>query len=328
MKPSVSAGIHSIAEYLPPHVATVDDLRERGLLRGSPDTLRSFGFRTVHLACDESNIDMAIAAADKVLEESGIDRGEIGMILYAAALNSSSTLWNGNGGSHDSVLRFETVPDLFKYPASVLQSELDLTSAAVAGINQVGCASIFAALRMARAMIVAEDDLNAVLCVSADRFPQGRHRDLAYNLVSDGACAAIVRRDSECNTIIDCTQVTKGALWDSEEIENEIIAAYFPTAAALVERTLAKAGLDIDDIALVIPHNVSLRSWEILGRLIKCPADRIYTDNIARVGHTIASDNLLNLRHAVAAGRVKKGDYMLLFTFGYGSNWACMVVQH
>jgi 3-oxoacyl-[acyl-carrier-protein] synthase-3 len=181
---------------------------------------------------------------------------------------------------------------------------------------------------MARALIVAEDDLKAVLCVSADKFPAGRHRDLAYNLVSDGACAALVRRGDGRNRIVECTQVTKGALWDSEEIENEIIAAYFPTATALVERTLAKAGLEMDDIALVIPHNVSLRSWEILGRLIGCPPERIYTENIARVGHTIASDNLLNLRRATESGLIEKGDYLLLFTFGYGSNWACMIVQH
>ena len=324
-----TAGIESIAEYLPPGVASVAELRERGLLRGSADTLRSFGFETVHLACDESNLDMAIAAAEKLLDESDIDRDEIGMILYAAALNSSSTLWNGNGVSRPgSVLDLGNVHDLFKYPGSVLQTRLDLPNAAVVGINQVGCASIFAALRMARALITTEDNLQAILCVSADKYPSGQQRDLAYNLVSDGACAALVRRDAERNRIVECTQVTKGALWDSDEIENEIIAAYFPTAASLIERTLDNAGLDIDDIALVIPHNVSLRSWEILGRLIKCPADRIYTDNIARVGHTIASDNLLNLRHATEAGLVEKGEYMLLFTFGYGSNWAAMVVQH
>src|SRR6185503_5135542 len=103
--------------------------------------------------------------------------------------------------------------------------------------------------------------------------------------------AALVRRGSQRNRIVECAHVTKGALWDSDTIENEIIAAYFPTAAAL----------------------------------IKCTVDRIYTDNISKVGHTIASDNLLNLRQATEAGRVKKGDYMLLFTFGYGSNWACMV---
>ena len=322
-------GIESIAEYLPPRIASVAELDERGLLRGSADTLRSFGFETVHLASTESNLDMAIAAAEKLIEESKIDRDEIGMILYAAALNSSSTLWNGNGGSRPgSVLNLGNVHDLFKYPGSVVQTRLDLPNAAVVGINQVGCASIFAALRMSRALIATEDTLQAVLCVSADKFPTGQPRDLAYNLVSDGACAALVRRDAERNRIVECMQVTKGALWQSDEIENEIIAAYFPTAAALIERTLDKAGLTIDDIALVIPHNVSLRSWEILGRLIKCPTDRIYTNNIAKVGHTTASDNLLNLRHATEAGLVEKGDFMLLFTFGYGSNWACMVVQH
>ena len=329
MQPHKQAGIHSIAEYLPARVATVNELSERGLLRGSPETLKSFGFETVHLAGEESNIDMAIAAAQRLLDNSDIDRDEIGVILYAAALNSSSTLWDGNGGTpNGSVLQLDAVPDLFKYPVSVLQTELDLPKASVVGINQIGCASIFAALRMARALIVAEDDLQAVLCVSADKFPAGHHRDLAYNLVSDGACATLVRRGDGRNRIVECTQVTKGALWDSEAIENEIIAAYFPTATALVERTLAKAGLEMDDVALVIPHNVSLRSWEILGRLIGCPPERIYTDNIARVGHTIASDNLLNLRRATESGRIQKGDYLLLFTFGYGSNWACMVVQH
>lgn len=324
-----SAGIEAVAEYLPGHVASVGELQQAGLLRGSADTLRSFGFETVHIAGGESNLDMAIAAAEKLLAEMDIDRDEIGMILYAAALNSSSTLWNGNGVSRPgSVLDLGNVHDLFKYPGSVLQTRLDLTNAAVVGINQVGCASIFAALRMARALIATEEDLQAVLCVSADKFPPDQQRDLAYNVVSDGACAALVRRDARRNRIVECNQVTKGALWDSDAIENEIIAAYFPTAAALIQRTLDSAGLGIDDIALVIPHNVSLRSWEILGRLIKCPADRIYTNNISRVGHTIASDNLLNLRHATEAGLVKKGDYMLLFTFGYGSNWACMVVQH
>ena len=176
--------------------------------------------------------------------------------------------------------------------------------------------------------MAAEDDLQTILCVSADKFPTGRPRDLAYNLVSDGACAALVRRGGTRNRIVECAQVTKGALWDSGEIENEIIAAYFPTAAALIERTLEKAGLQMDDIALVIPHNVSKRSWEILGRLVKCPPERIYTDNISKVGHTIASDNLLNLQRATESGLVKKGDRLLLFTFGYGSNWACMIVEH
>src|SRR3954469_5800995 len=70
------AGIQSIAEYLPAQVSSVGELHDRGLVRGSPATLRSFGFSTVHLADHETNIDMAVAAADRLLRENDIDRDE------------------------------------------------------------------------------------------------------------------------------------------------------------------------------------------------------------------------------------------------------------
>ena len=325
-----SAGIEEVATYLPAESASLDDLKERGLLNGSVATLRSFGFDRVHLAGDESNVAMAISAARKLLDETETDPDSIDLILYATALSSSATMWNGaTGKAGDSaVLQLDEVSDLFKYPASVLQSELDLPSASVMGVNQVGCASIFAALRIARAMIASESELDSVLCVSADKFPSGQPRDLVYNVVSDGASAALVRRGASRTRIVECAQVTKGALWDGGSLENEIVAAYFPTAKSLIERTLVKAGLTIDDIALVIPHNVSARSWEILGKLIGCPRERIYMNNIRCAGHTIASDNLLNLQRATDEGRVEKGDKLLLFTFGYGLNWACMILEH
>jgi 3-oxoacyl-[acyl-carrier-protein] synthase III len=326
MKPYV--GIEAMTAYLPEETATLEQLQARGMLTGSPQTLRSFGFERVHLAGDQSNVEMATCAADRLLSETGIDRGEIGLVLYATALGSSATMWEDGAKSTGPVLQLDDVADLFKYPATRLQSELDLPNASVIGVNQLGCASIFAALRIARAMILSEDDLDTVLCVSADKFPAGRPRDLIYNVVSDGAAAALVRRGAERNRIVECAQVTKGALWDSGSLENEIVAAYFPTAKSLIERTLAKAGLTIDDIALVIPHNVSMRSWEILGKLIGCPTDRIYTRNIRCAGHTIASDNLLNLRTASDEGVIAKGDKVLMFTFGYGLNWSCMILEH
>ena len=46
------------------------------------------------------------------------------------------------------------------------------------------------------------------------------------------------------------------------------------------------------------------------------------------MGHTIAADNFINLRDATDSGLIRKGDLLLLFTFGYGLNWSCMVVEH
>jgi 3-oxoacyl-[acyl-carrier-protein] synthase-3 len=130
------------------------------------------------------------------------------------------------------------------------------------------------------------------------------------------------------NRVVACHQITKGAFWDAGSLENEIIAAYFPTARTAVEEVLRKAGITLRDVSWVIPHNVSLRSWEILLRLLDCPREKLFADNIGRIGHTIAADNFINLRDATDAGLLRPGDLLLLFTFGYGLNWSCMLLEH
>lgn len=325
--PAAEIGMAELAYYLPPTRRSLAELEADGLLAGSPETLTAFGFEYAHVANGETHLEMAVEAARQVLDRAATDPAEIGLLLYATALTGSATMAGGSADAGDAVLRLDSVAECFQYPAPCLQAELELTRASVAGVDQQGCASLMSAVRLGRAMLSAEPELGTVLCVSADVFPAGRPRDLVYNVISDGACAVLLRRGGP-NRILACAQVTKGSYWDAAAVEHEVIAAYFPTAKNLITTTLASAGLALDDIALVIPHNVSLRSWDILRGLLELPAERVFTDNIARVGHTIASDNILNLRDAIDRGRVKSGDKLLLFTFGFGLNWSCMVVEH
>ncbi len=320
-------GISAVTYWLPEAAPTVDELEQRGALHGRASTLAAFGFRHARVAGSESHADMAIRATRALLDETGTAPDEIDLVLYAGALTSSTTM-ECRPAPAGTVLQLRELMDFFKYPASRLQSELDLANAAVAGVDQQGCAAIFSAIRLARATLLAEQDVRTVLCVSADRLPHGSPRDVVYNLVSDGACAALLRRESGHNRILATHHVTKGAFWNSGSLENEIIAAYFPTARTVIEETVRKAGVTLDDIAWVIPHNVSLRSWEILLGLVGCPREKLFSRNIGRVGHTIAADNFINLRDATDAGLLHPGDLLLLFTFGYGLNWSCMVLEH
>jgi 3-oxoacyl-[acyl-carrier-protein] synthase-3 len=320
-------GIDAVTYWLPAASPTLDELERHGTLRGAASTLAGFGFRQARVAASESHVDMAVSAARALLDETGTSPDDVDLVLYAGALTSSTTMECGPAPA-GTVLQLRDVMDFFKYPVSRLQSELDLTSAAVAGVDQQGCAAIFSAIRLGRATLLAEPDVRTVLCVSADRLPHGAPREMVYNLVSDGACAMLLRRGTPRNRIIATHHVTKGAFWDSGSLENEIIAAYFPTARTVIEDTLRKAGVTLDDIAWVIPHNVSLRSWEILLGLIGCPREKLFADNIGRIGHTIAADNFINLRDATDARLLRKGDLLLLFTFGYGLNWSCMVLEH
>jgi len=326
-RPASEVGIDAASYWLPPKTLTLDELCQQGALRSSPDVLASFGFRHVRIAEDESHVDMALQAAGSLLRESMVDPEEIDFVLFAGGLTSSATMIR-TPPPEGSVLHMRTVEEFFQYPASYLQTELGLTNAAVAGIDQQGCASVFSAIRLGRAMLMAEDDKELILCVSADRLPAGAPREMVFNAMSDGAAAVLLRRGASRNRVVACHQITKGAMWETDTVEHEVVAAYFPTARSVILDTLRKADLTMDDIKWIIPHNVSLRSWEILLGLLECPLEKLYSDNIARVGHTIAADNIINLRDAMNAGRLKTGDLLLLFTFGYGLNWSCMILEH
>jgi 3-oxoacyl-[acyl-carrier-protein] synthase-3 len=150
---------------------------------------------------------------------------------------------------------------------------------------------------------------------------------MIYNVISDGACAVLLEKECGRNRILAYRQVTKGYYWNSIAQKNEITAAYFPTARNIVRDTLADANLDSSDISCILPHNVSLRSWEILLGLIQIGREKLFAENIAKMAHVIAADNWINLRDAAETGRLHHGDKLLLFTFGFGANWACMVLE-
>jgi 3-oxoacyl-[acyl-carrier-protein] synthase-3 len=320
-------GIAGVTYRLPSTALALDELHARGSLRSAPDMLADFGFRQAYVAESESALELALGAVGDLLEETGVDPEEIGVVLYAGALASSSVL-APNCSPDGAALHLSDVMDLFQYPVSRVQAEFGLTRATAVGIDQQACASLFSAIRIGRDMLIAEPDLRAALCVAADRFPAHAPREMIYNVISDAACAALLRKDWPRDRILACGHVTKGAFWNISEMENEIIAAYFPTARTVIHETLGRAGLELDDIDWIVPHNVSLRSWEILLGLLGLPREKLFSDNIARVGHTIASDNLLNLRDLVDSGRVRDGNRLLLFTFGFGLHWSCMVVEH
>jgi 3-oxoacyl-[acyl-carrier-protein] synthase-3 len=203
-----------------------------------------------------------------------------------------------------------------------------MTRANVVGVSQAGCASFFSAIRMARGLFAAEPNLNLALCVAAERLPPAENREILYSLISDGGCAALVERNATLNRIVAYAQVTKGFYWDSAEKQDEIVAAYFPTARAVIREALEYAGLTLDDIRLIIPHNVNLQSWRVLLSLLEVPKEKFFGRNIGSRGHTIAADNIMNLADAVRLGRVRSGDFVMLFTFGFGAHWACMILQH
>ncbi len=308
-------GISAIEYVLGSDAASVEELEARGLLDSPAAKLREFGFSCARLS-RESPYSLAHAATSKLLNATGIDRTSIDALFYAGATPVCHAI--------------ETTDPMsaFNYPVSQLQYELELTQARVFGVSQVGCLGLMAAVALARDFLLSHENAIRALCVSADVLPAGCKREMIYNVVSDGACAVLLEKKCEQNRIVAYRQITKGYYWNSIERKNEITAAYFPTARNITRDTLADARLDTSEISCLLPHNVSLRSWEILLGLLQIDRQKIFADNISKIGHVIAADNWINLRDAIETGGLSHGDKLLLFTFGFGAGWACMVLEH
>jgi 3-oxoacyl-[acyl-carrier-protein] synthase III len=312
MSNNTAIGLRGLGCALPERFAPLAEIP----LRSRPEALAGFGFTGAFLADDVH--DLAVTAAQRALVHAALEPGEVGALLCAHALSAAhqrvSTLPDGG------------VLDTFCYSASWLQEELGLDQASVSGIAQQGCAGMFSALRMARALLVAEPQIEHILCVGADALPAGACREILYNVISDAACAVVVSRNRIQYRWLAFHQLSKGYYWDVPAKQSEIIAAYFPSARVTIEGTLRQAKLRPEEIDVVIPTGVNASSWPILLRLCGIPEERLYQPK-ARFGHTIAADSILLLQEAAQAGVLIAGMRVLLFAYGFGSSWCALVVE-
>lgn len=87
-----------------------------------------------------------------------------------------------------------------------------------------------------------------------------------------------------------------------------------------------KAGLPVEAIDLVIPHQANARILEHAAKHLGLPPERLY-NCVAHFGNTSTASIPLALDHAVRAGRVRAGDLVALVGFGGGLSWGGCLVE-
>jgi 3-oxoacyl-[acyl-carrier-protein] synthase III len=92
------------------------------------------------------------------------------------------------------------------------------------------------------------------------------------------------------------------------------------------ERVVAEAGLDLDQISLVVPHQANVRIVEAVARRLEVSMERVFV-NLDRYGNTSAASVPIALYEAVEQGRIRDGDHLLLTAFGGGLTWGSAVVR-
>jgi 3-oxoacyl-[acyl-carrier-protein] synthase-3 len=312
------AGIRAVSTKLPARTAGLEELEADGLLTSPASALREMGFDTVHVATEAEAPTLAADAGNGLLEAEGIDPSSIDALVLFGALHPIEV--EGDAMSPDLLI------DEFRYPVGRLHHDLGLANATALSVGQQGCATMPTAMRLATSMI-RSGEARRVLCVGTDVVPAGKKREVIYNVLSDGACAFLMEAGHPRMQPVAFRQVTKGYYWDSPARRTEIVAAYYPTARNVILDALEAASVDRGEVALFIPDNISARSWAVLLDLVGIPKERAFLDNIAKHGHFVSSDNIVNLKDALDERPVADGSAILLFTFGFGANWSATVIR-
>ncbi len=94
----------------------------------------------------------------------------------------------------------------------------------------------------------------------------------------------------------------------------------------VTEEAIQKAGIEKEEVALVIPHQANIRIIEAAARRLDIPLER-FMINIDRYGNTSAASIPIALCEAVETGRIRPGDVIVLTGFGAGLTWGAMVVR-
>jgi 3-oxoacyl-[acyl-carrier-protein] synthase-3 len=86
---------------------------------------------------------------------------------------------------------------------------------------------------------------------------------------------------------------------------------------SVAEQLLASMGMTFADVDLVVPHQPNLRILERMAKLARLPLEKVFV-NIERVGNVSGATCAIALDAALAAGRARVGDRVLLVSAGAG----------
>jgi 3-oxoacyl-[acyl-carrier-protein] synthase-3 len=96
--------------------------------------------------------------------------------------------------------------------------------------------------------------------------------------------------------------------------------------AGATREVIERAGLELDEIELVIPHQANERIIESAARGLGLPMDRFML-NIDRYGNTSSASIPIAVCEAIERGRIRAGDNLVLVAFGGGLTWGALAMQ-
>ncbi|WP_133904436.1 3-oxoacyl-[acyl-carrier-protein] synthase III C-terminal domain-containing protein [Actinophytocola oryzae] len=269
------------------------------------------------------------------LDQVRLDSGRSLHDLLHAAVRGLTAL-RGNENRVHYVIHGRAMPVVVPYPENPLHDvcrELGLGHALTFTVTQQSCASGLLAVELA-GRLLAEDprpDALALVLTGEKTFTLDARLLPGTSIFSEGAAACLVSATGPRDRLLAYACHQRGE-FDVEigESTERFQREYRPALASVIHRAVGEAGLTLDDIRLILPHNVNVVTWQRLCLLLGYPVGRVVLSNVASGGHVFCADAFANYRTALEDGLVREGDHYLVAAVGAGNGatFSAMLFRH
>jgi 3-oxoacyl-[acyl-carrier-protein] synthase-3 len=297
--------------------------------------------RAVPIASLREQLGLSVAEVKVFQRYYGLDRvrrDEDGKTLLDLMLAAAGQLRELAGREHRVryVLQARTHPVVVPYPVNPLAQacrHLGLEHAVAFAVTQHACASGLLAIDLAGRLLAATGDPDALALVFAGEktFTRGAQVLPRQTVMSEGAAACLVSYGGARDRVLAYATAMYGQYDDlrpRSELAAEFQERYPHLLAEVMLTAIAKAGIALEDLHLILPHNVNVVSWQRISRIIGLPVERVLLDNVPVTGHCFCADGFINYRTAVGTGRLRPGDHYLMASVGLGATFSAMVFEH
>jgi 3-oxoacyl-[acyl-carrier-protein] synthase-3 len=288
------------------------------------------GIKTRHITTDsESTAFLATEAARKALAEAQLDPGEVELIIVATITpemvfpSTASFVQRNLGAKKAWVFDLSAACSGFVYSLSIVQQFIENG-------------------RIKNALVIGAETLSKITNWS-DR--------TSCILFGDGAGAVVLKRGEDGRKgIIYSTMSSDGESWQA--LNCQAYGSRYPSSRKLedpkkifmeikgrevyqqavrriieaVDDCLEHCGLTINDIDMIISHQMNARIIESATKRLKIPKEKVFL-NIADYGNTSAASVPIAFDECARSGRLKRGDILIFVAFGAGLTWGANVIE-
>lgn len=318
----MAARIIGTGSHLPSLVVSNNDLEK--IVDTTDEWIRSrTGIERRHIAVEETTTSMAVLAARQALENAGVEPEELDLILVG------------------------TISGDYYFPSTACQVQSALgAERAVAFDISAACAGFLFGLGIADAYMKAGMVKTALVIGSEtlSKMMDWKDRGTCV-LFGDGAGAAVIREDDQ--GILSLLQGSDGTRGEALACENrrvnnpykesskeldftkmngqEVYRFAVRTVPKSVEEALTLAKTQADEIKYFIMHQANIRILEAVAKRLEQPFEKFPT-NLQECGNISAGSVPVLLDEVNRAGKLKRGDKIVLAGFGAGLTCASAVL--